>query len=302
MKLNYLKLSVFLFTLVNASWASSGWTQGAFLIHEISGGVGLSELGKSSLDVESADLPVGIRGRFTCQADPGAAVFLSASNRMFVQLQGPGEFGVERFEQTEPEPSVWSSTDQESGQSRMLFSLRSGNLFMDTRELNETSRVAVETPIGRIAVGRALWQMRIDFDQRSGIFSFEIACSEGSLSFTSRRDSNYPLRAGQRLSGAGGWTDPGVDVVEMTTNNREAIEEFLSTRSNAKNDAARLEYYLRFMDELLSGGGAPIDTRTTPRGRGDAGPVIIEYAPKPETLTPFRGEIPAPSESQADIF
>lgn len=303
MKRTFLKLIVFLLTLSNAWSNASDWMQGSFLIHEISEGVSLSELGATELAVSGADLPLGIGGRFSCRADPGAGLLLSASNGLFVQLSGAGELGVERFEQTKlAEAGPQAVTLREDDQSRMLFSFRSGHLYLDTRELNEASRVAVETPLGRIAADRALWQMRIAFDQRSGIFNFEIACSEGRLRFTDRRELNYALRAGQRLTGAGRWANPGIDVVEMTGNDREAMEAFLSRRENAMADANRLEPYLPTMDTVSSAALGPQQERALPPRGGGTRPVIIEYAPRPETLTPFRAEMPPPSARQADIF
>lgn len=302
MRTNYCKLTILLLIFFNVSRGSSDWAQGGFLIHELRGGVSLSELGKAELEQEISEFPVGIHGRFSCRTDPGAAVFLSASNRMFLQLLGAGEFGVERFEQMMSEAGTGASGSSESGQSRMLFSFRSGHLFMDTRGLNEVSRVAIETPLGRITSSRALWQMRIAFDQRSGIFDFEIVCSAGRLSFTDRRNLNYVLRAGQRLSGAGGWMTPGIEIVEITENDREAMEDFLSTRDNLEAVASRAELYLPLIEELSN-----LQTEqqnmsaATPEREGNT-PVIIEYAPRPELLTPFRGEIRAPSAWQVDIF
>ena len=302
MKANYIKFFILVFLPASLIWGASGWVQGGFLVHEISTGVELSELGKSELAVDSAEFPVGIRGRFTARVDPGAKVLLSASNRMFIQLLGPGEFGVERFEHTQPESDMWAASGGESGQSRVLLSLRSGHFFMDTRELSEASQVAVETPLGRIIAHRGLWQMRIAFDQRSDMFTFEIACSEGRLSFTDKRGITYPLGTGQRLSGAGGWMNPGVDVVEMTTIDREAIEAFSSICRTVATDAGRLESYLPHIEVLSV---AEVEKRVVPADqvkRRAKRRVIIEYAPQSAQLTPFRGEISAPRSRQVESF
>lgn len=221
---------------------------------------------------------------------------------MFIQFRGSGEFGVERFEQTEPERSARMSSERESGQSRLLISFRSGHIFIDTRALSGASRVAVETPLGRITSSRALWQMRIAFDQRSGIFDFDIACSSGRLSFTDRRDLSYSLRAGQRLSGAGGWMTPGIEIVEITENEKEAVEDFLSTRDKLEAVANRLELYLPVIEQLPALQIESQDIPATIPKREGTTPVIIEYAPWAESLAPFRGEIRAPSAGQFDIF
>ena len=302
MKSKFFKLIVLWLLLVDASLGSSGEAQGGFLIHKLSGDVSLSELGEEELEQVTLEFPVGIRGRFSCRADSGAEVFLSASNQMFIQFRGSGEFGVERFEQTEPKRSAWLSSEGESGQSRSLISFRSGHILMDTRNLNEASRVAVETPLGRITSSRALWQMRIAFDQRSGIFDFDIACSSGRLSFTDRRDLSYALRAGQRLSGAGGWMTPGIEIVEITEKEKEAVEDFLSIRDGLEAVANRLELYLPLIEQLPAMQTESMDVRAATPERERNRPVIIEYAPRAESLSPFRGEIPAPSEGQIDNF
>lgn len=303
MKRSCLKLIVFLLTLSHVWGNASGWIQGSFLVHEISDGVRFSELGATDLAVSHPDLPFGLGGRFSCRADSGAAVVLSASNGMFLQLSGPGEFGVERFEQTKlAEDGPQAMTLREDNQSRMLFSFRSGHLCMDTRELNEASQLAVETPLGRITADRALWQMRIAFDQRSGIFNFELACSVGRVRFTDQRGLNYALRAGQRLSGAGGWANPGINVVEVTENDQETFEAFLTRREKAQAAANRIELYLPRIDSVASAVLGPEQERAASLGEGGPRPVIIEYAPRPETLTPFRAEILPPSEGQADTF
>jgi hypothetical protein len=297
-----LKLFFFLLSTIGPIWGEMGWAQGSFLIHELNSGVDLSELGEVAIREESLELPSGIRGRFTCRAEHGGAVLLSSSNRMFFQFRGPGQFSVERFEQTEPEPAAWRSGGQEGGQSRMLFSLRSGHLILDSRQLDDASRVAVETPLGRITSGRALWQMRIAFDQRSGIFDFEIACSEGRLDFSDERDVQYLLRAGQRLSGAGGWMNPGIEVVEMTGNDREMIAGFLAAKAGSMADAGVLKSYLPFIEDLADTRGfADLPPEPLPNAR-EVRPVIIEYAPRPERFTPFRGKIPEPSARRAGIF
>lgn len=75
MKLKYLKLIILFLVLVDVSRGSPGVAQGGFLIHELSGGVKLSELGEAELAKESLELPVGIPGRFSCRAAPGDEVF-----------------------------------------------------------------------------------------------------------------------------------------------------------------------------------------------------------------------------------
>ncbi|NBB78636.1 MAG: hypothetical protein GVY36_04225 [Verrucomicrobia bacterium] len=297
-----LKFIILLLIFVHVSRGSSDWVQGGVLIHELSGGVNISELGEAELKQEISEFPVGIHGRLSCRADSGAHAVLSASNRMFLQFRGPGEFGVERFEQTEPEQDAWLSSEEENGLSRLLISFRSGHMLIDARSLNGDSRVTVETPLGRITSSRALWQMRIAFDQRSEIFDFEIACSSGRLNFTDKRDLKYALRAGQRLSGAGGWMTPGIDIVETTEKDREAIGDFLSICDGFQAVASRLNLYLPLMKQLPDLQTEQWDMPAADPGREDTTPVIIEYAPRPESLTPFRGEIRAPSARQVGVF
>lgn len=298
----YLKQWLLVIAMSHTSLGSEVWVQGAHLLHRFKGQVALSELGKPDFNLEAADLPLALGGLFTCELESGAAIHLSTSNRGFVEFRGPGKFGIERFEQTQTDKDGGQAAGREYGQSRMLLSLRAGHIFIDTRGLGELSRLAVETPLGRITTRQALWQMNIRFDQRSGIFDFEVVCSDGRVYFTDRRGTAYELRAGQRLAGAGGSMNPGVEVVESTEAGAAAMQEFLTVREELASEANRTEHYLPAMKALptaiadLPGGGrAPLEERS-------ARPVTIEYAPRAEPLIPFRGEIPPPSALKADIF
>lgn len=298
----HFKLLFVSIVMSSVSVGSEAWVQGAHLLHRFAGEVELSELGKSAIDLDTTDLPLALGGLFTCQAESGAAVYLSTSNRGFIEFRGPGKFGVERFEQTQRDASEGQSGASDYGQSRMLLSFRSGQIFIDTRGMPEFSRLAIETPLGRITTSEALWQMRIRFDQRSGIFDFEVGCSDGRIYFTDQRGIGYELHAGQRLAGVGGWRNLGVEVVEGTESSAAAMEEFLTVGEVFASEAKRTELYLPAMKALRSsvvdmpvGGNA---SQEESRAR----PVIIEYAPRAEPLLPFRGEIAAPSAGRADIF
>lgn len=284
------------------AWASDDWARGAHLVHALEGEVSLSELGEASLAIEPQDLPMAIGGLYTCEAEAGASVLLSASNRKFFLFRGPGQLGVERFEQIRPTAATWSGQDPSFGQSRMLLSMRSGYLLVDDRVAGDSSKLALETPLGRLTAGRALWQMRISFDQRSRIFDFEIACSVGRISFTDNRGESYALSAGQRLSGAGERMNPGIEIVEITENDVEVIEEFGMALDAIRSTADKLDLYLSAIQDLPGAQKEAFNVIDIPTARGGARPIIIEYAPRADSLAPFRGEIPPPSEHQAGMF
>jgi hypothetical protein len=180
--------------------------------------------------------------------------------------------------------------------------MRSGHLLVDDRGAGDSSKLALETPLGRLTAGRALWQMRISFDQRSRIFDFEIACSAGRVSFTDNRGESYALSTGQRLSGAGERMNPGIEIVEITENDAEVIEEFVTALDAIRSSAEKLELYLPAIQDLPGAQQEALNAIEIPTARSGARPIIIEYAPRAETVAPFRGEIPPPSEHRAGMF
>jgi hypothetical protein len=184
----------------------------------------------------------------------------------------------------------------------VILNFRGGDLIVDNRKMLDSSQFLVETPLGRLTIKRALWQMRIVFDPRSQIFDFTITCTEGSVRFTDLQGQQYRLYAGQRLAGAGSRMSPSIEVGEKTERSREQMQRYQDLarqHSAATNDFTQYLVYLQVIEQnARSIPVLPLASRSNSTRR----PIVIEYAKEPELVTPFRAEVKPPSAYQADLF
>lgn len=274
--------------------SAQAWWTGSFIVHHQEG---TSHIGEArSIDLVAPE--VGDKCVFGAllevQAGVNSEILLSGSNRLVLQFSGPGDFRVERFEQTGFSMDDWEVAAMESGWSRMRLFLRNGHLFVDSRVMSEASQLIVETPVGRLFVTRALWQIQIRYDSRMEIFHFEIFCSEGHLRFIDNQGVSYVLRGGQRLSGAGNRMNPGVEIVQGTSEARAGIENFRALVKPHRQAMSRGESYLSQMTRLPIGTGLEAfgDLEQAKNASNQTHTrVPIEHAPRARSLTPFRGEI-----------
>lgn len=272
------------------------------MVHSVDGEAEFSELGGESFLLDSDGVPSHIGGLLNCRMADKSSAFLSTSNRMFLQYEGPGSFSVERFEQVEPSRESWQEDQGEMVQSRMIYNLRGGNLVIDARKMLETSQCMVELPLGRVSLRRALIGLHVEFDPRGEIFSFEIVCIDGQIRLTDNRGEIYTLRTGQRLAGAGARMTPSIEVGEVTAQWSERSQEFKEMIERYRQPANSLaDYQSHFL--VIDRADSAIQTaqraNDTSSGRR---PIVIERASDPDPVTPFRGEVPPPSAYQADIF
>jgi hypothetical protein len=294
---------VFLAILLLANYLDAEtWVRGALTLHEVSGQVVLREIGEGVVSLEEVQMPVSTSGLVNCEALKGASAFFSTSNRNYIYFEGNGSFGLERFEQIMPDPQVWADEAREPTQSRMILNFRSGILIVDSRNMLDLSQCLIETPVGRLMVRGALWQMQISFDPRSQIFDFTINCSDGRVRFTDLGGQQYTLRAGQRLAGAGVRETPSIEVGEKTDRFEEQMEQFQilsDLHFAAANEWAQYSDHLKAIKQgSRQASVAPV---TNPAG-SIRRPIVIEYASEPDPVTPFRAEVKPPTVDQADIF
>lgn len=295
---------VILLTLALASSLSANsWVRGALMLHRVSGEIVVSELAGKSAELVAGDVPLILPGLLNCQAPHGASAFFSTSNHHYILFEGAGSFAVERFEQVLPDTESWWAAKSEASQSRMIVNFRSGQITLDSRQMSDTSQYLVETPLGRITVRRALWQMQIAFDPRSQIFDFTISCSDGRVRFTDLQGQQYTLRTGQRLSGAGARTAPSIEVAGLAERAREQMQFFLSLVDEYAPAAQDLQAYKPYLQKISQAEPAPAAGLSAPsRTASGRRPIVIEHAKDPAPVTPFRGEVRPPSSFQADLF
>ena len=221
---------------------------------------------------------------------------------MFVEFVGEGSFSIERFEQIASSVEAWPVSGQETGQSRIIYNFRAGQLMIDSRRMDEISQCLIETPFGRITLIDALVLLEIYFDQRNQFFNFSFSCSQGRMQFNDKNGVGYTLQNGQRLVGVGAQMRPSFEMTKLTNQDRARIVDFLKTverNAEVANDPLAYRQYLQW----IRGSASPV-TERRPEIVPDSGrrPIFIERANESQAVTPFRGEMAPPSAYQADHF
>jgi len=278
------------------------WVCGALTLHQVSGEVVLTELGEGAVEFGNGQMPVTTSGLINCAAAYGSSAFFSTSNRSYIYFAGDGSFAIERFEQIVPDAATWGASERETTQSRMIVNFRAGDIIIDSRNMLESSQCLIETPLGRLTVKRALWQMRIAFDPRSQIFDFTITCSDGRVRFTDLQGQQYTLRAGQRLAGAGARKTPSIEVGEKTDRSLEQMQRYKELADIYLAAGHDLAQYLEHLQPIEQGARQAALAPPEHSNGSTRRPIVIEYAKDPDPVTPFRGEMKPPSAFQADLF
>jgi hypothetical protein len=240
------------------------------------------------LDFEkvSPDSPIYFGGLFNARAAETGELFLRSSNGIDFYFEGPGYFGIERFDQSFVRKADSAVLVPE--QSRLILNLREGVLLVDSRDVSSEAQLILELPFGRVSAPRALWSVSVEYDFRSQRYDFAIASAEGVLRMTDRQRETYTLYAGQRLVGAGAFDDPGVEIGEPTSDTRERFEAFRLKREildGANLDQAEFREHMRDIPDA-------VERPRLERKRSGERPHIIELAPVPKPLLFFRGVIP----------
>jgi len=283
---------------------AEAWVRGSAMVLEASGGVEVTV----PADGESYDTfedPVYFSGIFSGQARSGGSALIHTSNGMTLAFRGEGYFSVERFEGLFDAGEGDDPDQMEETRSRIILSLRRGELLIDSRSLTADSKFVVETPFGRISSVKAVLLIRIEFDYRSEIYDFTISCAEGTVRLSDLRKQSYSIYAGQRIAGAGSYSAPAVEIGDQTDQIREKFELFLKTIDEmdfGQIDPAKLRAHAKPLSEfedVTSTSARLSDERPVESGKR---PRVIEFAPRAETITPFRGEVKPPSDFQAELF
>lgn len=278
------------------------WQQGSVAFTHIDDGVELSAMGGAPLKPEGQALPFYSAGLFTSKNGPSSRTMLMASNGVIADYRGAGDFSIERFEQQGHFEGEWLEEDVESGQSRMIFNLRQGTLVLGQRNLADPSQLIVEAPVGRISASRGvLWMVEMSKDARKHTFAFNIYCFEGAIHLTDLRGRVYTIRNGQRISGAGDVKQPSIEVAEITLDAVEYLEDYKVRRDLLLAMEFSDEALLAVMKPLPSRLFAPVEVDPSTIA-SDVRPVLIEYVPRTEVVTPFRGVANPPSVYEADLF
>ena len=303
--MRFLTISAILsLSLLGLNCLSAGvWVRGSAVALESSGEVQIA-VPTSGLTYESFDQPKYFPGIFSCRAQPGGEVLIQMSNQMRLAFQGEGFFSVERVESLFADNQA-ADASLEAARDRMILNLRRGALIIDSRELSEASRLVLETPFGRITGVKNVLLVQIEFDHRSGIYDFTISSVEGIARLHDHRGQSYEIYPGQRISGAGSYLAPAIEVGEQMN---EIVEEFqayfktLEKLDPERVDPEQLQAHLKVLPRLENTATAARLSAEASGGTIRKRPRIIEYAPAAKPITPFRAEVKPPSDFQADLF
>jgi len=296
--------TLFLFALLLLpALHGASWTRGSAVLLEATGETRITLPGSGEV-IESFGEAVYFPAVFSCRTSAGGSIFLSTSNGLNLAFRGPGIFSSERYEGLLAEEAI-AAGQLDDTNSRIILSLRRGELVVDSRSLSEDGKLTIETPFGQISCVRSVFMIRIDHDPRSRIYDFVISTQEGDLRLRDRRGEVYSILAGQRISGAGSYFSPAIEIAEQTDRIRETLRSFLSRvdgLNRSQIDRNALKSHLTRM-------AYEVERPSPPRRYGFSGedeaprrPRVIEFVPGAQPITPFRGEIKQPDESKADLF
>jgi hypothetical protein len=284
--------------------AAEAWVRGSAVVVEASGGIQVSvpASGKSYQRFDEATYFPGI---FSARAEAGGSALIYTSNGMTLSFRGAGHFSVERFEGLIDAATDGDGERLVETRSRMILNLRRGELLVDGRSLAADSRFIVETPFGRISSVKAVLLIRVEFDHRSEMYDFTVSCAEGVVRLRDLGGQTYSIYAGQRIAGAGSYVAPTIEAGDQTDVVREKFESFFETLEGMDFGAID-RVVLRTKMEALPDLEDTRDTsyRLTHQASPEEGkrPRVIEFAPRADAVTPFRGDVKPPSDFQADIF
>ena len=297
--MNYSKtLIVLLLLLLGKSLYSEVWSRGAAVVLEADGDVGVAVRG-TDISYNSFEQPIYFPGAFSSDIRGGGSAFFYTSNGVALRFTGEGVFSVDRFESL-------ASAAEEGGRSagenlgHMILNLRRGKLLIDNRALSENSKFLVETPVGRISFVKGVFLLEIIHDSRSSVYNFSVASAQGTARFSDFDNEPYLIYAGQQITGTGTHSSPSVGVGAQTGRVREQLKAFTEVlslldknpidRSKLRSHTAELQ---RTEDASTQAAAMVLPERHTDNRR----PIVIEYAPSSEPISPLRAEVQPPAVS-----
>ncbi|MEM1221356.1 MAG: hypothetical protein AAGH40_01225 [Verrucomicrobiota bacterium] len=295
---NYFLLILSFVLLAKSGFTEEKWRSGSLALLKANGQFEIATTGKFMTVNEEKTLPAYEIGILKIDSEEWCSVYAVGSNNLSLQFTGPGFFAVERFEQN----TLPLEQDPEA-KSRVIVNLRKGRLVFDDRSPKIQSSLILETPLGRINSSGAYWSMRIDYDENSRLYNFQMECADGLLRFTDLNGEVYMLRSRQRLSGAGSSSSPSIEAAEFTNDEEELFESYqrvVDSAAEIEISAVEMQKYMRIFQRETKvaspAASSPSSSAKVTR------PLIIEFEPAPKPVTPFRGELRPPTDRETDIF
>ncbi len=257
------------------------WTNGAIALRCLSGESTLEVVGGEMVRIGPAESFHYSKGGVRFVSQEGSVVVVATSNDLLMLVESPGFFAIERFEQAVSAGNL--------DQSRTILNLREGLLVVDNRLLPASSKLVIETPVGRLAVNASLWFMRLEYDERSRIFDFSIGCADGVVRFIDTNREIYELRAGQRLAGAGSSASLSIEIGEIGEIGHDVFNRFEMFVSEDELGALDTELFREHMKPLSVRRTSVEAVSFSESVKDGLRPILIEYAPRAAPVIPYRG-------------
>jgi hypothetical protein len=265
--------------------------RGAFALVQLMGELEVSQSGGAQERITALQQPRYFSGLMRVQLTEGSQAVWAASNGLAVFQQG-AFLEVERFEQTDDFGSDLWTRAKDSGQSRVIMSLRTGQAAFDSRALSEASRFSLELPFGQISDQRGLWSVTIEKHENQEYYRFAIQCRSGAIRFSDQRGQTYMLWAGQVLIGVGSPDNPAVNISAIAVRDLRKFDRISDLLIQAETVPLAADRALALMPLLSS--ASEIEHKRELRavaqlGRGERSVIFVEYSVSPEPTVPFRG-------------
>lgn len=293
--MRYIVLVLLLGLPLDLLFADSRPMRGAVVILEREGAVSVREVETGSLpDLENS--PLYLNGLVMLEVEARSSVAMATSSGIFMELLGSGKLEVERLEELLAENV--SGTVSELNQ--MLLTIREGQLLMDSRKIPASGAVMIETPLGRISSGPAMWSLKLNYNKNIRGYSLELECIEGALRYTNLQGQLYELTSGRRVIGSQNGDTIASEVNYLNLLKRDEVKNFIRKTENASElyDVNTLLTKMQTID-FVQAKAFPL----TERFSRDREPyIILQLVPRPETTFPFRGKVAPPSSKQTDLF
>jgi hypothetical protein len=287
-------------TAVPGKLAAVEQRQGALRLQEAEGELFLRLPGEEERRLAEGETPLFFGALGGIRLEKDATALLLASNGLTLFYRGPARVAVERFvqESWEGEPPGYAEMAVEPSASRLVLSQAEGELAVDGSLQADGSRLVLETPVGAVAAGRAVWSFSLTVDRRSRINNFVIKVRGGEIRFVDRRGHRYSLYAGQRLSGVGSSLSPAIEIGELKEERESAVfAELAARKAAALANGVPWAGFLDRMTSVVAGDGeetAPSADEGMPGDDAGVRPITIDFVSRVPDSIPFRATVVPP--------
>ena len=132
-------------------------------------------------------------------------------------------------------------------------------------------------------------------------FAFAVR-ADGVLHLNALNDIRYSICSGQRLNGAGLSSNPSIEASEISDAGRQFFDRFAAAVAESAAFELSADDFLAKMVPIKYRARPASEPSERSAARRSTRPLLIEYAPRPAPLIPFRAVIQPPSTHEADLF